>query len=157
LLQISEDRFWPSTNAAVSWVWLHGQPRDTSTTSGSFVRGSLRSPTFSIFTASHFKATKNPQSMNARPRCVSVLFGSATMSTIILYDLPSRDPLHSWSLNPWKSMRHSVPTDPSQMLTLCTARLILNYKNIEYVTMWTEYPEIAPTFKNVYVCSNNYI
>jgi hypothetical protein len=43
------------------------------------------------------------------------------------------------------------------MLTLCTARLVLNYKNIEYVTMWTEYPEIAPTFKNVYDCSNNHI
>jgi len=41
----------------------------------------------------------------------------------------------------------------SNMLTRRAARLVLNYKNIEYVTMWTEYPEIAPTFKNVYVCS----
>lgn len=33
------------------------------------------------------------------------------------------------------------------------ARLVLNYKNVEYITLWTEYPEIAPTFKNVYVWS----
>jgi len=58
------------------------------------------------------------------------------MSTIILYDLPSRDPLHAWSLNPWKT------------------RLALNYKKIQYMTMWIEYPEIAPTFKQVGIPPN---
>jgi len=57
-----------------------------------------------------------------------------------------------------KVMGQSLPTTRlNQKLTLATARLVLNYKNIEYVTMWTEYPEIAPTFKNVYVCSKNHI
>jgi len=58
------------------------------------------------------------------------------MDTIILYDIPSRSRLHSWSLNTLK------------------ARLVLNYKKVEYVTMWTEYPEIAPTFKNAGILPN---
>jgi len=60
----------------------------------------------------------------------------SSMSSIILYDLPSRDPLHCWSPNPWKT------------------RLLLNYKKLEYTTMWMEYPQIAPTFKNVGIPPN---
>lgn len=29
---------------------------------------------------------------------------------------------------------------------ICTARIVLNYKNIPYRTQWIEYPDIAPTF-----------
>ncbi|KAK4182722.1 hypothetical protein QBC35DRAFT_143982 [Podospora australis] len=43
---------------------------------------------------------------------------------IVLFDLPSRPPCKSWSLNPWKT------------------RFILNYKNIPYHTEWLEYPDI---------------
>ena len=32
-------------------------------------------------------------------------------------------------------------------LTQNTARLALNYKKVKYSTMWIEYPELAPTFK----------
>jgi hypothetical protein len=80
------------------------------------------------------------------------------MSTIILYDLASRDPLHAWSLNPWKSMQRICCMKLlSTVLRRPAARLVLNYKNVEYITLWTEYPEIAPTFKNVYVrsCKNS--
>lgn len=52
------------------------------------------------------------------------------MSEVILYDIPSKDPRHCWSLNPWKT------------------RLILNFKGIPYKTEWLEYPDIAPTLKS---------
>ncbi|RMZ86430.1 hypothetical protein DV736_g6342, partial [Chaetothyriales sp. CBS 134916] len=55
---------------------------------------------------------------------------------IVLYDIPSRDPNKSWSLNPWKS------------------RLALNYKGVPYKTQWVEYPDIAPTLKALGVKPN---
>ncbi|KAL7945042.1 hypothetical protein V8C42DRAFT_324397 [Trichoderma barbatum] len=48
---------------------------------------------------------------------------------ITLFDLPSKEPCSSWSLNPWKT------------------RLILNYKDLDYKTEWLNYPEIAPRLK----------
>ncbi|KAL7939379.1 hypothetical protein V8C35DRAFT_286474 [Trichoderma chlorosporum] len=48
---------------------------------------------------------------------------------ITLFDLPSKEPCSSWSLNPWKT------------------RLLLNYKGLEYKTEWLNYPEIAPRIK----------
>ncbi|KAF2804887.1 uncharacterized protein BDZ99DRAFT_467126 [Mytilinidion resinicola] len=48
----------------------------------------------------------------------------------ILYDIPSKKPLESWSLNPWKT------------------RLALNFKKIDYQTEWVEYPAIAPLLKS---------
>ncbi|KAI1128795.1 putative glutathione S-transferase [Nemania abortiva] len=47
-------------------------------------------------------------------------------SKIVLFDLPSKDPNHAWSLNTWKT------------------RLVLNYKGLDYETEWLEYPEIKP-------------
>ncbi|TVY36989.1 Glutathione S-transferase-like protein [Lachnellula occidentalis] len=47
------------------------------------------------------------------------------MSKLTLYDLPSKGRCSCWSLNPWKT------------------RLALNFKNIDYKTEWTEYPDIA--------------
>ncbi|KAI1756892.1 putative glutathione S-transferase [Xylaria castorea] len=47
-------------------------------------------------------------------------------SKIVLFDIPSKDPNHAWSLNTWKT------------------RLILNYKGLDYETEWLEYPEIKP-------------
>jgi len=52
------------------------------------------------------------------------------MSQLILYDLPSKDPCVCWSYNPWKT------------------RLVLNYKKLDYKTIWTEYPDIEPTLKD---------
>lgn len=55
---------------------------------------------------------------------------SAENKMITLYDIPSRTtPSYCWSLNPWK------------------ARASLNFKGLAYRTSWTEYPDIAPTFK----------
>lgn len=51
------------------------------------------------------------------------------MAKVTLYDLPSRDPCSTWSMNPWKT------------------RLLLNYKKIEYNTEWVEYPNVAPKVK----------
>ncbi|KAI3334115.1 putative glutathione S-transferase [Ustulina deusta] len=47
-------------------------------------------------------------------------------SKIVLFDLPSKEPIHAWSLNTWKT------------------RLVLNYKGLDYETEWLEYPEIKP-------------
>lgn len=47
----------------------------------------------------------------------------------ILYDLASKDGNHCWSHNPWKS------------------RLILNFKGLNYRTVFLEYPDVAPTLK----------
>ncbi|OBT70450.1 hypothetical protein VE03_00255 [Pseudogymnoascus sp. 23342-1-I1] len=49
------------------------------------------------------------------------------MSDIILYDLPSKQGT-CWSFNPWKT------------------RLALNFKGLDYKTVWIEYPDIKPTF-----------
>lgn len=45
---------------------------------------------------------------------------------IIFFDLPSRPPCKTWSLNLWKT------------------RFVLNYKNLPYRTEWLEYPDIQP-------------
>ncbi|KAI0405885.1 putative glutathione S-transferase [Xylaria palmicola] len=47
-------------------------------------------------------------------------------SKIVLFDIPSKDPNHAWSVNTWKT------------------RLVLNYKGLDYETEWLEYPEIKP-------------
>ncbi|KAI5459731.1 hypothetical protein BGZ63DRAFT_256486 [Mariannaea sp. PMI_226] len=47
-------------------------------------------------------------------------------SQFVLYDIPSRDPRHCWSWNVWKT------------------RFLLNFKGLDYVTEWTEYPDIKP-------------
>ncbi|KAI1497628.1 putative glutathione S-transferase [Biscogniauxia marginata] len=49
---------------------------------------------------------------------------------IIFYDLASKPPNKSWSLNPWKT------------------RFLLNYKGLDYKTEWLQYPEIKPRFKD---------
>ncbi|KAL8840315.1 MAG: hypothetical protein Q9170_001399 [Blastenia crenularia] len=56
---------------------------------------------------------------------------------IILFDLPSKEPSKSWSLNVWKT------------------RLILAYKSIPYTTHWLEYPDIAPHFKSLSIPPND--
>ena len=33
--------------------------------------------------------------------------------------------------------------------------MILNFKGIDYKTEWIEYPDLEPTFKSLYVCSNH--
>ncbi|KAH0489441.1 hypothetical protein TgHK011_009870 [Trichoderma gracile] len=48
---------------------------------------------------------------------------------ITLFDLPSKEPNGTWSLNPWKT------------------RLLLNYKGLDYKTEWLHYPDIAPRLK----------
>ncbi|KAF2651933.1 hypothetical protein K491DRAFT_75327 [Lophiostoma macrostomum CBS 122681] len=53
------------------------------------------------------------------------------MGQTILYDLPSKEPCKSWSLNPWKT------------------RLALNFKGIDYRTEWVEYPDLEPVFKSL--------
>ncbi|KAI1432868.1 putative glutathione S-transferase [Xylaria sp. CBS 124048] len=47
-------------------------------------------------------------------------------SKIVLFDIPSRKPLHCWSANVWKT------------------RMLLNIKGLDYETEWVEYPEIKP-------------
>ncbi|KAF2198653.1 hypothetical protein GQ43DRAFT_400414 [Delitschia confertaspora ATCC 74209] len=59
------------------------------------------------------------------------------MSQTILYDLPTKEPCASWSLNPWE------------------ARMILNYKKIDYKTEWTEYPDVAPKLKSFGIPPND--
>jgi hypothetical protein len=67
---------------------------------------------------------------------------------IILYDLPSKPPCQSWSLNPWKSTRQNH--HPFYAYTDTTlARLLLNYKGIPYKTEWIEYPDVEPKFKSL--------
>ncbi|EXJ71766.1 uncharacterized protein A1O5_05576 [Cladophialophora psammophila CBS 110553] len=48
---------------------------------------------------------------------------------IILYDLPTRAPRRCWSLNPWKT------------------RMLLNYKRLNYQTVWVEYPDVEALIK----------
>ncbi|KAI3318486.1 thioredoxin-like protein [Xylariaceae sp. AK1471] len=47
-------------------------------------------------------------------------------SKIVLFDIPSTDPNHAWSLNTWRT------------------RILLNFKGLDYETEWLEYPEIKP-------------
>ena len=49
-----------------------------------------------------------------------------------------------------KPMEEHVYQSPSKQASLTTpARMILNYKNINYKTEWTEYPDLAPKFKSL--------
>lgn len=52
--------------------------------------------------------------------------------SLVLFDLPSKDRCHCWSLNPWKT------------------RLLFNYKGLDYTTEWVEYPDIKSTFEKQY-------
>ncbi|KAK3329231.1 putative glutathione S-transferase [Apodospora peruviana] len=54
----------------------------------------------------------------------------ADSKQIILFDLPTRAPVRTWSFNPWK------------------IRFVLNYKGLDYKTQWVEYPDIKPTLEN---------
>ncbi|KAI9150089.1 glutathione s-transferase [Paramyrothecium foliicola] len=50
---------------------------------------------------------------------------------LILYDIPSKDQgCTTWSYNVWRT------------------RLALNYKGIDYETVWVEYPDIEPLMKS---------
>ncbi|VTT80926.1 unnamed protein product [Fusarium fujikuroi] len=46
---------------------------------------------------------------------------------ITFFDIPSKSPQVCWSMNTWRRF---------------TARLLLNYKGLDYKTEWLEYPEI---------------
>lgn len=41
-----------------------------------------------------------------------------------------------------------VEVDTRKLIPI--ARMILNYKNIDYKTEWVEYPDLAPKFKSLY-------
>ncbi|KAI1824875.1 putative glutathione S-transferase [Xylaria intraflava] len=47
-------------------------------------------------------------------------------SKLVLFDIPTREPVHAWSFNTWR------------------VRMLLNLKGIDYETEWLEYPEIKP-------------
>lgn len=68
---------------------------------------------------------------------------------IVLFDLASRPPRSTWSLNPWKS--DTPPLDQNTQADKLTARLLLNYKGLNYRTEWLEYPEIQPRLQGQYV------
>lgn len=67
------------------------------------------------------------------------------MSQLILYDLPTKDPRVCWSYNPWKSKFFSLSHFLSDPIP---ARLVLNFKKLDYKTIWTEYPDIEPTLRD---------
>lgn len=66
-------------------------------------------------------------------------------SQTILYDLPSKRGT-SWSLNPWKS-KHNL--NESRAVLTRAARLILNFKGIDYKTEWVEFPDVEPKMKSL--------
>ncbi|KAH7152584.1 hypothetical protein EDB81DRAFT_789345 [Dactylonectria macrodidyma] len=56
----------------------------------------------------------------------------SSASPIVLHDIPTKDPQRCWSWNTWKT------------------RFILNFKGLDYVTEWIEYPDIKPTFEKYF-------
>lgn len=68
---------------------------------------------------------------------------AAMSAQTILYDLPTKQNT-AWSLNPWKSKCGCVGR--RRMLTT-TARLILNFKGVDYKTEWVEFPDVEPKMK----------
>ncbi|KAI9649746.1 hypothetical protein NHQ30_002327 [Ciborinia camelliae] len=58
-------------------------------------------------------------------------------SEITFYDLSSKGRCASWSHNALKT------------------RLVLNYKEIPYKTIWVEYPDIGPTLKSLGITPNS--
>ncbi|KAI5927203.1 putative glutathione S-transferase [Camillea tinctor] len=49
---------------------------------------------------------------------------------IVFFDLASKPPNQTWSLNPWKT------------------RFALNFKGLDYKTEWMQYPDIKPRFQD---------
>jgi hypothetical protein len=75
---------------------------------------------------------------------LSSLFLPLEMSQYILYDLPSKGRCACWSLNPWKG-RFVRKCKKIHLPILYIARLALNFKGVDYKTIWLEYPDVAPT------------
>jgi len=77
---------------------------------------------------------------------------------IVLFDLASRPPRSTWSLNPWKSNsparldHRQEPVQDELTRSYHVARLLLNYKGLNYRTEWLEYPEIAPRLRDQSAC-----
>ncbi|KAK6082853.1 hypothetical protein SCUP234_04177 [Seiridium cupressi] len=59
------------------------------------------------------------------------------MTEITVFDIPSRDPCRSWSLNTWKT------------------RLALHYKGIDYNAEWVEFPDIEELAKSYGLAPND--
>jgi hypothetical protein len=77
----------------------------------------------------------------------------AKMAQVVLYDNPSRFGTGTcWSPNVWKSEMHSVAVVFSlDTNVISLARLLLNFKGIDYRTEWLHGPDIEPTLASLYV------
>jgi hypothetical protein len=79
------------------------------------------------------------------------------MSQIILYDLSSKGGNASWSINPLKCMfraLYGIPPTQWEIQSQTSAnnlpaRLVLNFKGLDYSTTWVEYSDIAQTLKSL--------
>ena len=60
---------------------------------------------------------------------------------ITLFDLRSKEPNRTWSLNPWKSEHALIVTENGTplLIVLRIARLVLNFKGLDYKTEWVKY------------------
>jgi len=78
---------------------------------------------------------------------------SMAVDEILLYDLSRRGGNKSWSWNVWKSksslVRCDAFADDKSRADRYAARLVLNYKQIPYRTVWLSHPEIEPTLKSL--------
>ena len=70
------------------------------------------------------------------------------MLPLVLYDIPSKLPGNRWSPNPAKP--RCGRTAP---VVLCLfnerSRFVLGYKDLPFETVWVEFPDIAPKFKEI--------
>jgi len=74
------------------------------------------------------------------------------MSEIILYDIPTRGRASCFSHNVWKSQsddNNNPHRSHSSNLTPIPARLVFNYKQIPYKTVWLEHKDIEATLRSM--------
>jgi hypothetical protein len=71
------------------------------------------------------------------------------MPELTLFDIKSKDHCACWSPSVWKSMSCSSSQSciENPLAYQRPARLVLNYKGLDYQTTWLEYPEIEPMLK----------
>jgi hypothetical protein len=57
-------------------------------------------------------------------------------STYTFFDIPTKPPRECWSMNTWRSKFTGSVVVYATNVTIQLARLVLNYKGLDYKTEW---------------------
>jgi hypothetical protein len=76
------------------------------------------------------------------------LSDSKTQKTII-YDIPTKETRKCWSVNIWRNDIALAGVCFDFLTNEEKVRAVLNFKHLDYETVFVEYPDIAPLLKGL--------